>query len=191
MQDRLYAVSFTILTSRHRMQISSLSLLIVLAFAAVQGRTVEQPKESSVNPDDLNASPCPVCVKVIGDVKTLYATKKYKKPEEALMHYCGKVVKVGTKEDKVCDNLKAMKMDVGVQVGFGKEAVRICEKFSGTNSDVCTIRYDVKVNEDTDFTKLRVKQLKAILNGRGVQCVGCVEKDEFIKKIRETQHMEL
>ena len=133
MQDRLYAVSFTILTSRHRMQISSLSLLIVLAFAAVQGRTVEQPKESSVNPDDLNASPCPgnahilthfkafwfltcmrsVCVKVIGDVKTLYATKKYKKPEEALMHYCGKVVKVGTKEDKVVRNKRLKAFSAG------------------------------------------------------------------------------
>jgi hypothetical protein len=36
-----------------------------------------------------------------------------------------------------------------------------------------------------------VKQLKKILGERGVECVGCVEKDDFIKKIKDTQHMEL
>jgi len=34
-----------------------------------------------------------------------------------------------------------------------------------------------------------VKQLKSILMDRGDECKGCVEKDEFIKKVQETEHL--
>lgn len=46
---------------------------------------------------------------------------------------------------------------------------------------------------NTDYTKMRVKQLKKILAERNVECVGCVEKADFIKKIKESesQHAEL
>ncbi|KAL3804209.1 hypothetical protein HJC23_013728 [Cyclotella cryptica] len=43
--------------------------------------------------------------------------------------------------------------------------------------------------ESKDLTKLRVKQLKSILLDRGVECKGCVEKEEFIKKVQETEHL--
>jgi hypothetical protein len=34
-----------------------------------------------------------------------------------------------------------------------------------------------------------VKQLKSILADRGVECKGCLEKDEFIKKVVDTEHL--
>ena len=37
--------------------------------------------------------------------------------------------------------------------------------------------------------KKRVKELKGILNDRGVKCEGCLEKDDFIKKIMATNGM--
>lgn len=43
--------------------------------------------------------------------------------------------------------------------------------------------------EKKDISKLRVKQLKQILNERGVECVGCVEKEEFVKKVQDTEHL--
>jgi len=42
-----------------------------------------------------------------------------------------------------------------------------------------------------DVTKLRVKQLKQILADRGVECEGCLEKDDFVKRVMETAHMDL
>ena len=36
---------------------------------------------------------------------------------------------------------------------------------------------------------MRVKQLKAILSERGTECKGCVEKDEFIRRVQETEHL--
>eukprot|EP00526_Cylindrotheca_closterium_P029604 CAMPEP_0113638360 /NCGR_PEP_ID=MMETSP0017_2-20120614/20090_1 /TAXON_ID=2856 /ORGANISM="Cylindrotheca closterium" /LENGTH=49 /DNA_ID=CAMNT_0000549453 /DNA_START=6 /DNA_END=155 /DNA_ORIENTATION=- /assembly_acc=CAM_ASM_000147 len=43
--------------------------------------------------------------------------------------------------------------------------------------------------EKKDISKLRVKQLKAILSERGVECKGCVEKEEFVKKVQDTEHL--
>lgn len=47
----------------------------------------------------------------------------------------------------------------------------------------------VKTDSNTDYSKMRVKQLKKILGERGVECVGCVEKSDFIAKIKETEHL--
>merc|ERR1711959_198778 len=40
--------------------------------------------------------------------------------------------------------------------------------------------------EEQDPSKLRVKQLKAILNARGVKCNGCVEKEDYVARVKET-----
>jgi hypothetical protein len=51
----------------------------------------------------------------------------------------------------------------------------------------------VKTDSNTDYSKMRVKQLRQILGERGVECIGCVEKADFIAKIKETEalHTEL
>ena len=47
----------------------------------------------------------------------------------------------------------------------------------------------VQTDANTDYSKMRVKQLRKILGERGVECVGCVEKADFIAKIKETESM--
>ena len=46
---------------------------------------------------------------------------------------------------------------------------------------------------NVDLKKLRVKQLKKILNDWDEECVGCLEKSDFIKKIEQLkqEHTEL
>lgn len=53
------------------------------------------------------------------------------------------------------------------------------------------MKFPVKTEtmEKKDLSKLRVKQLKSILADRGVECKGCIEKEEFIQKIQETEHL--
>jgi hypothetical protein len=51
------------------------------------------------------------------------------------------------------------------------------------------VKNAVKVEEaatQADVTKLRVKQLKSILAERGVECEGCLEKEDFVKRVLET-----
>ena len=49
----------------------------------------------------------------------------------------------------------------------------------------------VKTDKDTDYSKMRVKHLKSILAERGVTCNGCLEKSDYVKKAKETAHMDL
>lgn len=51
---------------------------------------------------------------------------------------------------------------------------------------MCELRYDKKVDvKNVDLKKLRVKELRKICDDEGIDTKGLVEKDEFIKKIRE------
>lgn len=44
---------------------------------------------------------------------------------------------------------------------------------------------------NTDYSKMRIKQLRNILAERGIECVGCIEKSDFVRRCKETEHMEL
>lgn len=48
-----------------------------------------------------------------------------------------------------------------------------------------------KAATQADVTKLRVKQLKSILADRGVECDGCLEKEDFVKRVMETADRDL
>ena len=42
-----------------------------------------------------------------------------------------------------------------------------------------------------DYNSMRVKQLKTLLDQRGVRCSGCTEKSDYVKKCQETEHLDL
>lgn len=41
-----------------------------------------------------------------------------------------------------------------------------------------------QVDEKTDFSKLKVTQLKQLLKDRGVACPECVEKNDYVNRVR-------
>lgn len=43
----------------------------------------------------------------------------------------------------------------------------------------------VQVDANTDFSSLRVTQLKQLLKDRGVMCLECVEKGDYVKRVRD------
>jgi hypothetical protein len=53
------------------------------------------------------------------------------------------------------------------------------------------LKVEKKEGEKVDYNKLKVKQLKEILDQRNVKCNGCSEKAEFVKKCEETEDLEL
>ena len=42
----------------------------------------------------------------------------------------------------------------------------------------------VQVDVKTDFSKLRVAQLKQLLKDKGVACPECVEKSDYVSRVR-------
>ena len=43
----------------------------------------------------------------------------------------------------------------------------------------------VRLTPETDFSKMRVGQMRDILRDRGMSCLECVEKQDFVAKLRE------
>ena len=63
-----------------------------------------------------------------------------------------------------------------------------------TTNSFMFVSPDQKIDlKNTNLKKLRVKQLKKILNDFDETCQGCVEKSDYIKKIQEVmaEHTEL
>mmetsp|Transcript_3145 Transcript_3145/g.6603 ORF Transcript_3145/g.6603 Transcript_3145/m.6603 type:complete len:162 (-) Transcript_3145:146-631(-) len=138
---------------------------------------------------------CEVCVKVIEDVRAAMGGKKEWKNkadvEAALGKYCKKK-ELGVREKKICYYLEPIKRDVAQPFSLGMPADKVCKRLEKVNPEVCGVKFPVKTAgmADKDYSKLRVKQLKSILSDRGVECKGCSEKHEFIKRVKDTDHME-
>jgi mesencephalic astrocyte-derived neurotrophic factor len=84
-----------------------------------------------------------------------------------------------------------VKRDVAQPFSLGMPSLKVCQRISKTNPEICTVKLPVQTDkmEKKDISKLRVKQLKQILADRGVECKGCVEKEEFVKRVQETEHL--
>jgi hypothetical protein len=112
------------------------------------------------------------------------------KIESAIGAHCSDD-KLSPREKKICYYIDPIKRDVAQPFSLGMPADRLCKRITKNNPEICSVKFPVKTEnlEVKDLTKLRVKQLKSILLDRGVECKGCVEKEEFIKRVQETEHL--
>eukprot|EP00560_Eucampia_antarctica_P006460 CAMPEP_0197823546 /NCGR_PEP_ID=MMETSP1437-20131217/880_1 /TAXON_ID=49252 ORGANISM="Eucampia antarctica, Strain CCMP1452" /NCGR_SAMPLE_ID=MMETSP1437 /ASSEMBLY_ACC=CAM_ASM_001096 /LENGTH=155 /DNA_ID=CAMNT_0043422767 /DNA_START=105 /DNA_END=572 /DNA_ORIENTATION=- len=136
---------------------------------------------------------CEVCIKVITDVRESMDkadVKKKPKVEAALGAYCARD-DLGARERKICYYIDPIKRDVAQPFSTGMTPDRVCKRINQSNPEICTVKFPVKTDKlgEKDLKKMRVKQLRRILADRGVECKGCVEKDEFIKKVLLTDHL--
>lgn len=93
---------------------------------------------------------------------------------------------------KLCYYVKPIKREISQPLKNGAPIDRICKRLKKKSAEICAIRPKVHVEKGvTDYSKMRVKQLKKVLADRGVQCRNCLEKNEFVKKCQETEHLEL
>ena len=132
-------------------------------------------------------------MKVMQDVRdTLDKPSQKDKPkiEKALGEHCKKDT-LSARERKICYYVDPIKRDVAQPFSLGMPVDRLCKRINKSNPEICGVKFPVKTEnlEKKDLTKLRVKQLKSILMDRGVECKGCVEKEEFIKMVQDTEHL--
>ena len=115
-----------------------------------------------------------------------------KKPliEKAIGDFCQKDG-LTSREKKICYYIDPIKRDVAQPFSTGMPALKVCKRINQQNPEICTVKFPVQTKnlEKKDLSKLRVKQLKKILSERGVECKGCLEKADFIKKVQDTEHL--
>lgn len=71
-------------------------------------------------------------------------------------------------------------------LSWGLPADKVCEKLMKKDQQICELRYEKVIDlKSVDLKKLRVKDLKKILNDWDERCENCIEKSEFIARIEE------
>jgi hypothetical protein len=118
--------------------------------------------------------------------------KEKPKIEAAMLKYCANKDKTLTaREKKICYYVDPIKRDVAQPFSLGMTSLKLCKRITKSNPEICSVKFPVKTEnlEKKDLSKLRVKQLKKILDERGVDYKDLLEKDEFVKKVQETEHL--
>ncbi|XP_077459476.1 mesencephalic astrocyte-derived neurotrophic factor [Stigmatopora argus] len=142
----------------------------------------------------LREGDCEVCVTFLGK---FYASLLERKAdmsagavEKALLKSCA--VAKG-KENRFCyyigatsDAATKIINEVSKPLAYHVPVDKICEKLKKKDGQICELRYDKQVDlSSVDLKKLKVKDLKKILEEWGESCKGCAEKSDFIRKIGE------
>ncbi|XP_035402960.1 mesencephalic astrocyte-derived neurotrophic factor isoform X1 [Cygnus olor] len=106
----------------------------------------------------------------------LKSCKEAKGKENRLCYYVGATSDAATKI--INEVSKPMSHHIPVE--------KICEKLKKKDSQICELKYDQHIDLSTaDLRKLRVKELRRILDEWGEACKGCAEKGDFIRRIHE------
>lgn len=101
-----------------------------------------------------------------------------KKQESRFCYYVGGLEESATK----------IVGELSKPLSWGLPAEKICERLQKKDSQICELRYEKQIDLKTvDLKKLRVKDLKKILNDWEERCENCIEKAEFIARIEEVK----
>ncbi|KAJ8676670.1 hypothetical protein QAD02_012457 [Eretmocerus hayati] len=160
----------------------SVAILVVLSFVTFSCVTAK------LKPDE-----CEVCIGVVEKLKKLLDENKKTDPKYIETEFKKFCKKSKTKENRFCYYLGGLEESATGMLGelskplsqhFPSE--RICEKLKSRDSQICELRYDKQIDlEKVDLKKLKVKDLKKILNDWDETCEGCIEKSDFINRIEE------
>ncbi|EDW83752.1 uncharacterized protein Dwil_GK13778 [Drosophila willistoni] len=157
-------------------------LLVICCLAGIYQTTLALKEED-----------CEVCVKTVRKFASSLddATKKdYKLIEVAFKKYC-KTQK--NKEHRFCYYLGGLEEsatgilnELSKPLSWSMPAEKICEKLKKKDAQICDLRYEKQIDlNNVDLKKLKVRDLKKILNDWDESCDGCLEKSDFIKRIEE------
>ncbi|XP_030571973.1 mesencephalic astrocyte-derived neurotrophic factor homolog [Drosophila novamexicana] len=141
----------------------------------------------------LKEDDCEVCVKTVkrfADTLDDATKKDYKLIETAFKKYC-KTQK--NKEHRFCYYLGGLEEsatgilnELSKPLSWSMPAEKVCEKLKKKDAQICDLRYEKQIDlNSVDLKKLKVRDLKKILNDWDESCEGCLEKSDFIKRIEE------
>uniref|UniRef100_A0A8C4LZD7 Mesencephalic astrocyte derived neurotrophic factor n=1 Tax=Equus asinus TaxID=9793 RepID=A0A8C4LZD7_EQUAS len=142
------------------------------------------PGSRSLRPGD-----CEVCISYLGrfyqDLKNRDVTFSPASVEKELTKFCREA---RGKENRLCyyigatdDAATKIINEVSKPLAHHIPVEKICEKLKKKDSQI----YKQIDLSTVDLKKLRVKELKKILDDWGETCKGCAEKSDYIRKINE------
>merc|ERR1711907_598230 len=86
----------------------------------------------------------------------------------------------------VYNSLEGVKRKISKDLANGAPAELACKRLSKADSAICELKEPRKLDKNMDLSKMRVKQLRELMQEFGVDCPNCLEKSDMIKRIKET-----
>lgn len=141
----------------------------------------------------LKEGDCEVCVKTI-DKFAATLTDDIKKDPKLIEAEFRKFCKGSkNKENRFCYYLGGLEEsatgilgELSKPLSWSMPSDKICEKLKKKDNQICDLRFEKQIDlNNVDLKKLKVRDLKKILNDWDESCEGCIEKTDFIKRIEE------
>merc|ERR1711871_216230 len=88
--------------------------------------------------------------------------------------------------DKMCYYIEGIKRNIAKDLKSGAPAELACKRLSQKDDAICSLKEPRKLDENIDLDKMRVKQLRELMQEFGVDCPNCLEKADMIKRIKAT-----
>lgn len=140
----------------------------------------------------LREGDCDVCIQFLGQLSEAASSEGISGQDAMKTFLFGKCKKAKEKENRFCYYIGATE---DAPTGIVMEIVRpllssvppekICEKLKKMDEQICELKYDKKIDfKNTDLSKLRIRELRKILSGWGESCPGCVEKPDFVERVK-------
>merc|ERR1711965_1054012 len=88
--------------------------------------------------------------------------------------------------DKMCYYIEGVLRKISKDLISGAPAALACKRYGKADDAICTLKEPRKLDKDINLDKMRVKQLRELMQEFGVDCPNCLEKSDMIKRIKET-----
>ena len=90
-----------------------------------------------------------------------------------------------------CYYIAPIKRELSQPIKNGLPSEKICERLKKSSAEICSLRFASTTlpptESITDFSKLRVKDLKQIMAEKKLSCPDCLEKDDFVRFLTEAK----
>ncbi|KAK7079105.1 hypothetical protein SK128_021948 [Halocaridina rubra] len=139
----------------------------------------------------LKLDECEVCITFLQKFSDSLASdvkSDYKKIEQKFKDTC-KISK--GKDNRFCyyiggleESATGILNEMSKPMSWGMPIDKVCEKLKKKDAQICDLRYEKQIDlNNVDLKKLKVRDLKKILNDWDETCDDCLEKGDYIKRI--------
>ncbi len=88
-----------------------------------------------------------------------------------------------------CYYIDPIKRELSTPLKNGVPSDIMCQRLKKKSPEVCALRFGASTSGDaitaaSDFSKLKISQLKSFMATQNIECPECIEKDDFVRKVK-------
>ncbi|XP_071553081.1 mesencephalic astrocyte-derived neurotrophic factor homolog [Panulirus ornatus] len=139
----------------------------------------------------LKPGECEVCVTFMTKFSETLSSDEKTKPNVIEKRFKETCEKAKGKDNRFCyyiggleESATGILGEMSKPLSWGMPMDKICEKLKKKDAQICDLRYEKQIDlNNVDLKKLKVRDLKKILNDWDESCDDCLEKGDYIKRI--------